>query len=71
MSLYGKVRKTMASNVVAFNPESKASPKPLNGKVPPRRVPNADVRTREYLTADEVNDMLSAASKVGRHGHRV
>ena len=70
MSLYGKVMKMMASNIVAFNTEAKTSPTPLNGKVPPRRVPNAEVRTREYLTEGEVSDLMSAASRTGRHGHR-
>jgi integrase len=37
-------------------------------KVPKRR-PNADMRTREYLTPHEV-EKLTAAAKLGRHGHR-
>ena len=35
----------------------------------PRRPKNADVRTREYLTDDEVR-RLSEAAKGNRHGHR-
>ena len=35
----------------------------------PRR-PNAEYRTREYLTASEVNSLIVAAGKLGRHGHR-
>ena len=35
----------------------------------PRRPKNADVRTREYLTDDEVR-RLSEAAKANRHGHR-
>jgi type 1 fimbriae regulatory protein FimB/type 1 fimbriae regulatory protein FimE len=31
---------------------------------------NKDVRTREYLTPDEVDALMRAAKKVGRHGHR-
>jgi type 1 fimbriae regulatory protein FimB/type 1 fimbriae regulatory protein FimE len=38
-----------------------------NPKRPPRRVTNASLRTREYLTADEVNDLRLAAKKVGRN----
>lgn len=38
-----------------------------NPKRPPRRVINASLRTREYLTADEVNDLRLAAKKVGRN----
>ena len=37
-------------------------------KVPTRR-PNAEMRTREYLTPHEV-ERLIAAAKLGRHGHR-
>jgi integrase len=37
-------------------------------KVPTRR-PNAEVRSREYLTPHEV-DKLIAAAKLRRHGHR-
>jgi integrase len=39
------------------------------GTVPPRRVPNAELRTREYLTAAEVDRLIKAA-KANRHGHR-
>ena len=34
---------------------------------PPRRVPNAMLRSREYLTEDEVSDLISAAGRVGRN----
>jgi type 1 fimbriae regulatory protein FimB/type 1 fimbriae regulatory protein FimE len=34
-----------------------------------RRRPNAELRSREHLTADEV-ERLIAAAKDGRHGHR-
>jgi integrase len=37
-------------------------------KVPTRR-PNAQMRTREYLTPDEVEKLI-AATQLGRHGHR-
>jgi type 1 fimbriae regulatory protein FimE len=35
--------------------------------IPPRRIPNAVVRTREYLTPDEVRALTSSAESVGRH----
>jgi integrase len=35
----------------------------------PMRPKNADVRTREYLTDDEVQ-RLAEAAKANRHGHR-
>jgi integrase len=37
--------------------------------VMPRRAKNADLRTREYLTADEV-EALMAAARQNRYGHR-
>jgi len=39
------------------------------GKLP-RRAKNKDVRTREYLTEQEVELLMNAARKIGRHGHR-
>src|SRR6266540_6071766 len=35
----------------------------------PRRLPNAEYRTREYLTEKEVEKLIEAA-KTNRHGHR-
>ena len=40
------------------------------GKLPPRRRTNAELRSREYLTESEVDKLIKAAEKVGRHGHR-
>jgi site-specific recombinase XerD len=37
---------------------------------PPRRVTNASVRSREYLTEPEVERLRSAALHEGRYGHR-
>lgn len=39
------------------------------GKLP-KRPKNKDVRTREYLTEQEVELLIDAAKKIGRHGHR-
>jgi type 1 fimbriae regulatory protein FimB/type 1 fimbriae regulatory protein FimE len=39
------------------------------GTVPPKRVPNAELRTREYLTEAEVERLIKAA-KANRHGQR-
>src|SRR5262245_43005392 len=36
-------------------------------KTPPRKLPNTARRTREYLTAYEVEQVLAAARRVGRH----
>ena len=44
-----------------------------NGKVrpsPPARQTNAERRSREYLTSAEVEALMSAAGRTGRHGHR-
>lgn len=38
--------------------------------LPPRRVPNRAVRSREYLTSAEVEKLIRAARRVGRHGDR-
>ncbi len=37
---------------------------------PPRKPKNADVRSREHLTPGEMDKLLSATGKLGRHGHR-
>jgi integrase len=40
-----------------------------NQTVTPTRATNAQLRTREYLTGDEVEKLIEAA-KANRHGHR-
>jgi len=45
------------------------SPHTVIGTVPPRRVPNAQLRTREYLTEPEVERLIKAA-KANRNGQR-
>jgi len=37
---------------------------------PPRKPRNADRRSREFLTPAEVEKVINAAEKTGRHGHR-
>lgn len=37
---------------------------------PPIRLKNTDYRGREYLTEEEVNKLIAAAGRVGRHAHR-
>ena len=39
-------------------------------KLPPKRLPNRFVRSREYLTPAEVEKLIRAAARVGRHRHR-
>ena len=47
-------------------------PSTVNGKVPPRRLPNAERRPREYLTPEEVERLMTTAQKrIGaRNPHR-
>jgi site-specific recombinase XerD len=59
-----------ASNVVPLRGAKSSRPNTDNGKVPPLRRPNKDLRSREYLTAEEVDKLGTAARSVGRHGHR-
>ena len=56
------------SNAVLQFPIQNA-PNIVNRKVP-LRLKNADYRSREYLTEDEVDQLMNAAGRVGRHGHR-
>ena len=58
------------SNVVPLRGANRVSPSTLNGKVPPLRRKNRDLRSREYLTTEEVERLGSAAKSTGRHGHR-
>jgi type 1 fimbriae regulatory protein FimB/type 1 fimbriae regulatory protein FimE len=69
--LYGKVGQPASHNVVRLLTTAGATPTTENGKVaPPRRVPNLERRTREHLTPDEVEKLMTAAGRLGRHGHR-
>jgi integrase len=45
------------------------APTIVNRTVTPKRLPNADLRTREHLTEDEVERLIGAARK-NRWGHR-
>ena len=45
------------------------APTAVNRTVMPKRLPNKELRTREYLTGGEVQMLLHAA-KDNRHGHR-
>ena len=58
------------NNVTALRPDRARRPNIQNGRVPPPRKKNADVRPREYLLPDEINRVLAAAKTLGRHGHR-
>lgn len=58
----------LSNNAVLQFPIGKA-PNIVKRKVPLRRK-NVDYRSREYLTEHEVEKLIEAAGKVGRHGHR-
>ena len=45
------------------------TPATVNRTVRPRRPPNGDLRTREYLTEAEVERLMKAATR-NRWGHR-
>ena len=57
-------------NIIELPATRQRAPTPVNGKVPARRRRNAEVRSREYLTRDEVERLMDAAGKQGRHRHR-
>jgi len=57
-----------SSNAVLQFP-IKQVPNIVNRKVP-LRMKNVDYRSREYLTENEVEQLMDAAGRVGRHGHR-
>jgi type 1 fimbriae regulatory protein FimE len=44
--------------------------KTQNGTVPPKRQPYESLRSREYLTAAEVDRLIDTARRRGRYGHR-
>jgi integrase len=59
------------SAVLAFKHPERNSPSIENGKVaPPRRITNLERRSREHLTPAEVERLIVAAGKEGRHGLR-
>ena len=60
----------MTAEVVTLTRANAKAPTLVNRKVPPRRVPNAAVRSREYLTSNEIEALMAAAKRSGRHGQR-
>jgi integrase len=72
MSINGNERVTMAAKSGALRVIEGGHPINESGKVarPPRRVKNSESRPREYLTSDEVVQLIEAARKRGRWGYR-
>jgi type 1 fimbriae regulatory protein FimE len=60
----------MTAKLLAFERTPAVPATHENRKAMPRRPTNAEVRKREYLTPDEVEQLQRAATSVGRHGHR-
>jgi hypothetical protein len=56
------------AQVVAFRKSRSQASKIENRKVTPRRLPNKELRKREYLTPGEVARLLRTARKLGRYG---
>ena len=54
------------------NPAQATTPTPQNGTVPPRLVPQAERRPREYLTPKEVERLIAAArqNRLSTGSHR-
>ena len=72
MSVYGNEGGPAMSTVVEFKCPARRSPTIENGKVtPPRRVTNLKRPSCEHLTLAEVEWLIAAATKIGRHGLRV
>jgi integrase len=59
----GRARHVTKSNLKLVTPST------VNRTVTPTRLPNADMRTREYLTEGEIERLMAAARK-NRWGHR-
>jgi len=59
----------MTTDSLASTPSTANAPRLKNRKVP-QRLTNAELRTREYLTPDEVAALRKGAGSIGRHGHR-
>ena len=61
-----KVKETAVGKVVALKDREENAPANILRKVP-TRPRNSEVRSREYLTAQEVRGLLKAAGEKGRH----
>lgn len=59
----------MTAKVVTLRAPKRRTPI-LENRTVPIRPKNADVRSREYLTPDEVAALQKAARGIGRYGHR-
>jgi integrase len=60
---------TIMAKILTFEGKQTGPPDNILRKVP-GRPKNTDVRSREYLTLEEVNALMKAAGNIGRHQHR-
>ena len=60
----------MSARIISLPSRRRGNPRAENRYLPPRRPVNRAVRSREYLTPDEVEKLIAAAKSVGRQGHR-
>jgi len=60
----------MSTTVVNLRSSCAIRPRTQSGNLPLKRLPNKAVRSREYLTADEVDKLINAAKNIGRHSNR-
>ncbi len=56
------------NKISQLHPTKTPAPTIVNGKV--TRKPYKDIRSREYLTPDEMENLMDTAKNAGRHGHR-
>lgn len=70
MAILGTVQEARIRNARELAAVKQIAPNTVFGTVPPPKVPNAHRRPREYLTPQEVEDLMSAAKRLGRYGHR-
>ena len=71
---FGKVSCSCPRRCLGYSTAAEVVPNILFGKVgamrPPSKVPNADRRSREHLTPAEIDRLIAAAQRIGRHGQR-
>ena len=74
MPVLGNVSRARVRHYPGFSSAADVSPNIVFGKVaamnPPPKVPNAERRSREHLTPAEIDRLIAAAQRLGRHGQR-
>ena len=74
MPVLGNVSYARVRQYLGFSSAADVSPNIVFGKVaamnPPPKVPNAERRSREHLTPAEIDRLIAAAQRLGRHGQR-